>query len=112
VVLALQLAARMLMREVLPRPSRVGHLVAAAVLLGIAGAAYVNHIIMEEFGESKSEVAKWRAREIANRGCTAESEHDPWGEPYRMYCGRFGVVVQSPGEDGAPFTSDDIWSNR
>jgi hypothetical protein len=112
VVLALQLGARMLRREVLSRPSRLGRLVAAAVLVGIGGAAYVNHIVVTEFGESKSEVARYRAKEIAKRGCYVGAEHDPWGEQYRVYCGRYGVVVQSLGEDGVSLTADDIWSNR
>ena len=111
-VSALQLAARMLRREVLGRPSRAGHLAAAAVMVGIAGAAAVNHIVVRELGESKATVARYRVAELAKRGCAQVAEHDPWGERYRVYCGRYGVVVQSLGEDGVSLSAEDIWSNR
>lgn len=102
----------MLRREILPRPSRVAHALAGAVVLGILGASFVNHMIVRELGEPKSEVARYRAKELAKRGCGAPAEHDPWGELYRVYCGRGGVIVQSLGEDGQPLTTDDVWSNR
>lgn len=41
---------------------------------------------------------------------------DPWGNPYKMYCGANlpagakGLAVQSSGEDGKDGTSDDIKS--
>lgn len=41
---------------------------------------------------------------------------DPWGNPYKMYCGSTlppdarGLAVGSPGEDGKEGTADDIKS--
>ena len=99
----------MLKREVLRRPSRsapwlIGALAVGSV--GCLGAWAINQRVAKMFGESKYDVARHAVDDIAARGV------DPWGNAYRIYPGRDGVVVQSVGEDGTPDTSDDIWSNQ
>ena len=100
----------MLKREVLRRPSNSGPWLIGALLVGVAGAGLVavaaERRVSKMFGESKYDVARHEVDDIASRGV------DPWGNPYRIYPGRDGVVVHSLGEDGVPNTTDDLWSNR
>ncbi len=86
------------------------------------------------FGESKLEVARQIARdyeldaypawladhpgercppsiaELAAAGHRGETR-DVWGEDYVLVCGRRGIVVISPGEDGILGTRDDVHSS-
>jgi hypothetical protein len=105
-VSALQFVRRMLKREVLPRPSGAAPWLIGAILVGVVGAGAVQHRVSKMFGESKYEVARHTVDDIAARGV------DPWGNAYRIYSSRGGVVVHSLGEDGVPNTVDDLWSNR
>ena len=100
----------MLKREVLRRPSGsapwlIGTLF-GALFVGGLGAWMVNQRVSKMFGESKYDVARHTVDDIAARGL------DPWGNAYRIYQGRGGVVVHSLGEDGVPNTTDDLWSNQ
>lgn len=51
------------------------------------------------------------ARQVAIR-----DERDPWGHPYRMYCGAtlppgaLGIGIASDGPDGMDWTADDVKS--
>jgi hypothetical protein len=99
----------MLKREVLPRPAQTWPLLCGALVasfVGIVGAFLAERRVSKMFGESKYEVAAHAVNDIAERGV------DPWGNAYRIYPGRNGVVVHSLGEDGLPNTADDLWSNR
>jgi hypothetical protein len=95
----------MLKREVLPRPVRSAPWLIGALLAGVVGAGLVERRVSRILGESKVEVARQTVNDLATRGV------DPWGNAYRIYPGRGGVVVHSLGEDGVADTADDLWSN-
>lgn len=74
-----------------------------ALVVGALGAWTVERRVSNMFGESKYDVARHAVDDIASRGL------DPWGNAYRIYPGRGGVIVQSLGEDGVANTADDLW---
>jgi len=54
--------------------------------------------------------------EDLNAFMNQKTTKDPWGNPYKLYCGSTlppdarGLAVSSPGEDGKEGTADDIKS--
>jgi general secretion pathway protein G len=113
-------------------------MIVLAILALIMGLV-VGPRVMKMFGQSKNEIAKATAKDIAfqayghwsavhqNKACPdsitdlAEFVNDPkmldpWGNPYQFMCGPTmpqgmkGVLVISAGEDGKFNTADDIKS--
>ena len=109
-------------------------------ILALVMGLLVGPRVMKLFGESKEEVAKLAETDMVNtafpawatrhgdKGCPDKLEDlsdymnkkdtkDPWGNPYKMFCGqnlppgaKGGFAVSSAGPDGKEGTSDDIKS--
>lgn len=113
-------------------------------ILGLVMGLVVVPRVMGMFGESKEKLAKLAVDKFANddygkwllsnqeKGCPddlgeiakftgkdpVEDTKDPWGTPYKFYCGadvpagtqKGSIAVQSFGEDKQPDTADDIVS--
>jgi len=109
-------------------------------ILALVMGLLVGPRVMKLFSESKEEVAKLAETDMVNtafpawstrhsdKGCPDKLEDlsdymnkkdtkDPWGNPYKFYCGqnlppgaKGGFAVSSSGPDGKEGTSDDIKS--
>jgi general secretion pathway protein G len=109
-------------------------------ILALVMGLLVGPRVMKLFGESKVDVAKMAIQDMTNtafpmwtrshgdKGCPDRLEDlsdymnkkdakDPWGNPYKMYCGqnlppgaKGGFAVSSSGEDGKEGTADDLKS--
>ncbi len=109
-------------------------------ILALVMGLLVGPRVMKLFSESKEDIAKLAETDMVNtafpawatrhgdKGCPDKLEDlsdymnkkdtkDPWGNPYKMYCGqnlpagaKGGFAVSSAGPDGKEGTSDDIKS--
>jgi general secretion pathway protein G len=108
-------------------------------ILALVMGLVVGPRVMKMFSSSKVDIARLTAKKFAdeafptwsmahpNKGCpdkledlseymNSEDIKDPWGNPYKMYCGSSlppgakGLAVMSIGEDGKEGTGDDVKS--
>ncbi len=108
-------------------------------ILALVMGLVVGPRVMKMFGESHVDIARATVKKFAyeaypswsashpEKACPDKLEdlneymngkdiNDPWGNPYRMYCGQNlppgakGLAVTSAGEDGKEGTPDDIKS--
>jgi prepilin-type N-terminal cleavage/methylation domain-containing protein len=109
-------------------------------ILALVMGLVVGPRVMRLFGQSKVKIAWITANKMANeafgdwaqshpskscpdsieelaKNMNSEDTKDPWGHPYKMYCGQTvppgakgGVAIQSAGENGKFDDADDIKS--
>lgn len=119
------------------RPDRrytIGATLVATIITATIAAMITLPRVFVPFGESKADIGRLTIKKYAyeafpswvaanpNATCPPSLRDlnaymhtrdiiDPWGTPYRMYCGDHGIVVHSFGEDGIYGTTDDLWSH-